>query len=48
MRDLYGAVLDDKKISGKLVDFFEELKAREAAYFENGLWKIDPSKLKDS
>ncbi len=47
MRDLYQAAYKDQTNQGLLDDFFEDLKTKGAANLESGIWKIDPTKLRD-
>ena len=48
MRDLYRAVVSEKKEPGFLKNFFESLKTDGIAKIENGILKIDPEKLEDT
>jgi hypothetical protein len=47
MRDLYEAALKDQTRPGQLGIFFESLKIKGAAKWENAIWKIYPEKLRD-
>ncbi len=48
MRDLYQAALTEETQAGDLKRFFDLLTSTGAAVYQNGIWKIDPNKLRDT